>query len=238
MLSLFKTSINGAMKKFKGVITSCLMLGLFISCQTDPEGSISLFDNMVTDSFPEIYISKDSNLYTDKTNSEPANGHFESFYSDDSKKASVSFENGYPLDGSVWGEDGNMRLSFAKEEGRYTQYRYYENGVKAQRVELDKGVVSIGDFASWYEDGNPRAEFNSGVIRHWFPDVQMESEVHYNDGILHGRTAKWHKNGQLAGECFYIKGELDGEYVEWDEKGEMITEKEYEMGELVVNGEY
>ncbi|MEX0906073.1 MAG: toxin-antitoxin system YwqK family antitoxin [Balneolaceae bacterium] len=211
-------------------VLTVFLFAIVTACNFQPEG---FTENEITVAFSQIYIPEDSRVYTDFLTQKPANGTYQSSYGDGSQRAEVTFENGYAVDGSIWSENGDIKLTFAKESGQYTQTRYHSNGNRAQKVTFRDGVLGIGNLMSWYEDGNPESEFTPEVIRNWYPGGQLESEVHYKDEELHGRSAMWHENGQLAGEVFYADGVMHGAYVEWNEEGNVVSEKEYERGELI-----
>lgn len=215
------------MKTLFAVITILLFA---TSCDLAPEG---LTENEITVAFSQIYISKDTEVYTDVVTQKPANGTYDSNYSNGEPKAEITFENGYAIDGSIWDENGNVKLTFAREGDQYTQTRYHPNGNKAQWVAFKNGISGTEEFKTWYEDGVPESESTPEVLRNWYTNGQMESEVEFQDDELHGKASMWHENGELAGECYYVNGELHGKYLEWDENGQLIADKEYENGEVI-----
>lgn len=215
------------MRYFLAVLITVL---LAVSCGLEPEG---LTENEITLAISQIYISKDTEVYTDIVTRKPASGIYQANFENGNPKAEITFEDGYAIDGNIRNEEGDVLISFAKEGNQYTQTRYHPNGNKAQWIVFRNGIFGIGSFKAWYEDGNPEMESTPEVIRNWYPGGQMESEIHYRNEELHGRAVKWHENGQLAGESFYIDGVLHGSYTEWDEEGNRIIEREYDNGEIV-----
>lgn len=188
--------------------------------------------NRVTEIFPEIHISNETFLYVDK-NENAIDGNFIAKYDNGSIQADLNFENGMISEGSIWGEDGELHLTFSIEDGLAKQRAYHKNGHVATESVFENNIKDLVVFNVWYEDGSPFYESDSTKTRMWHENGQLEMESFLIDGRINGKVIYWHENGQKAAENHFTDDEPDGTFKEWDEEGNLISEKVYEKGELI-----
>lgn len=67
-----------------------------------------------------------------------------------------------------------------------------------------------------------------GVVKSWYIDGQIRSEVPYHKGQLHGTTKYWYGNGQIRLEVPYRHDQRYGVTRVWDEHGK-LTYKTYHL---------
>lgn len=62
-----------------------------------------------------------------------------------------------------------------------------------------------------------------GIIKNYFPDGKVESEINFNNNIREGEAKFYHSNGNLKEERFYVNGRVEGLVRVYNENG-MIKE--------------
>lgn len=210
-----------------------LLLGLmFFGCSTEPE---SLFEDRVTEAFDDVYVSKETHLYTSVNTGEKMDGEIVARFDDGELKADLTFLEGNVVDGKIWHDNGELFVSYDTDAAHdfITHTLFNEEGTKVQKNRMEFGTRTPGEMYSWYDDGPPKAEVTPDGITEWYPNGVMKETAEFSNGNLDGRVAKWHENGQPAGESFYVDNKLHGDYREWDEEGTLINSKTYDIGERV-----
>lgn len=156
-----------------------------------------------------------------------------------------------------------------------------DGGVKANASEMPKAVESTTGAPesksaanrstrvneTQWPDGKPRSSEEGyddengnfvlhGIVKTWYDNGLLKTEIHYRDGIPHGVRKVWHNNGKpwSEGEFAYgkshgvwsvwfpsgIKGQeihfdhgtWNGTYSEWHENGKKKLERNYVNGKI------
>ena len=207
-----------------------LLLGFMIfGCTPEPE---SFIEDRVTGAFDDLYISKETHLYTSVNTGDKMDGEKVARFEDGELKAELTFLEGNVVAGKIWHDNGNVFVIFDTDADHdfITHTVSNEEGIKLQKNRLEFGTRSVREMYRWYDDGTPKAEMTPDGITEWYPNGQMKETSEFSNGNQHGRVAKWYENGQLAGESFYVDNKLHGDYREWDEEGRLINSTTYDMG--------
>ena len=76
------------------------------------------------------------------------------------------------------------------------------------------------------------------VVKKYYPNGQLEHEIPYHQGQLHGLAKYWYENGQIKYEVPYYQGQQHGIAKWWYENGQLWCENYYLYGEPVTEEEY
>lgn len=84
---------------------------------------------------------------------------------------------------------------------------------------------------TWQEDSTGMKQ-GKGVT--YYPDGNVQTEVHYKNDYLHGQFKMWDQKGNLIADGIYEDGkEWSGRFVFVDEQNQRVVFKEYEKGKLI-----
>jgi len=72
-----------------------------------------------------------------------------------------------------------------------------------------------------------------GLIKEYYENGQIKSEMYYKSGNLDGPATEYYENGQVYIQESYKDGELDGESFNFNEDGSLRSKAVYKNGELV-----
>src|ERR1043166_6628644 len=75
-----------------------------------------------------------------------------------------------------------------------------------------------------------RSIMRDGLVRTHYPDGTVETEVCYDQGVVHGVTKHWHPNGSLAAEIPMDRGQVEGVARFWSERGDLLGSYEIRNG--------
>ncbi len=212
------------MEKTIGVLIFCL--AVIVSCNSEITPSQS---DQITEMFDEIHLSDKTNLYSGRDGN-PVSGHFTSFFDDETRQADLTFRNGMITDGSVWREDGVLRMTYHTEDGIVSQTIFRENGQASIEFLFDDNPVSPAGVNSWFDDGTPSIQSNREKTRMWHENGRLKMESSLINGKIDGKVVIWHENGEIAAENHFKNDKPHGTFKEWDEEGSLISKKVYEKG--------
>mgnify|MGYP003309598526 CR=1 FL=1 len=138
-----------------------------------------------------------------------------------------------------------------KQVGNYETY--HENGILANKGQLNCDGCFVGTCYSYYDDGflmsiekyNRRGELitfdfwehdgkqsvkdGTGVAISYHPNGKIRSIMSYEDCHFEGKCEYWHPNGIKGGELFYSDGKPIGVWHFWDENGELYKTENYNL---------
>tara|TARA_B100000902_G_C27114011_1_gene815111 strand:+ start:322 stop:717 length:396 start_codon:yes stop_codon:yes gene_type:complete len=94
------------------------------------------------------------------------------------------------------------------------------NYVSLEKIQDDyfvknSGILFTGKALKFYENG------------------QIEFEVNYLNGELHGLKKSWHQNGENYEVGEYLKNKKEGKWQRFGENGEYVYEEEFSRGEKI-----
>jgi len=67
------------------------------------------------------------------------------------------------------------------------------------------------------------------TLRYYF-NGEKEEEIHYKDGVKHGKNTFWYQNGEKMYEGNYVDGLMDGVFTQWFNNGNVDYIAEYTQG--------
>ena len=77
------------------------------------------------------------------------------------------------------------------------------------------------------------------IERRYYPDGNLQEEIHYRGSSPHGAWRQWHPNGQLAGEWWLDKGVyVNGTNRTWHPDGSLASEVAYRNERIVSERHY
>ena len=86
---------------------------------------------------------------------------------------------------------------------------YHPNGQLAAEIPFDNGF-SHGTAKLFALDGRLlgkwTSEHGTGVIKQWYNDGRLSSEVSIVKGLLTGRQKTWYEDGVPLPDCYWIRG--------------------------------
>ena len=210
----------------KKIILLFISVFFVMSCSNH---SHSFESDHITEIFPEIYLSGETDVYLDNRGN-PVTGDFEAHHTNGVLHAELSFEDGLIVSGSVWNDEGELRAVYSVEDGLLTVTYLHENGQPSVRFQFEGDMKNVVATKSWFEDGSPQIKTTRTNHKTWHENGQLAAEVPMVDGRAHGVGYGWHKNGELAGENHFKDDQWHGSFRSWDENGNLISEKFYDMG--------
>lgn len=95
-------------------------------------------------------------------------------------------------------------------------------------VLYDTGAVKFRYSRFMAPDG--KKWIRHGLFRHYYPNGQLASEGHYDNGFKVGLWSDYHENGTLAAEGQYDSGKMHGAWHYWDDSGNAEQDEHYEQG--------
>jgi antitoxin component YwqK of YwqJK toxin-antitoxin module len=69
------------------------------------------------------------------------------------------------------------------------------------------------------------------VVRYYYDNGQVEREINYHQGRLHGKEIGWCENGQKSWEANYHQGQQHGKSIGWYKNGQKEREEDYHKGQ-------
>ncbi len=170
-------------------------------------------------------------------------GKWENFFSDDTKLRSVEFYEYGVLQGAS--------KRFDKETGKVTFERFYIDGNKNGPAPLNSKNGTL-KYTRHYEFGtlvaysalNEAGELikeepltgGTGSINAFYPNGKPSMEVHYLEGVLHGKYVEYFENGNIEDDTQMYYGDNHGLAKYYYENGQMKSFYTYIHGFL--QGEY
>jgi antitoxin component YwqK of YwqJK toxin-antitoxin module len=77
-------------------------------------------------------------------------------------------------------------------------------------------------------------DIQDGSYRGWHENGQLETEINYKNGKLHGPHKVWYSNGSILKESNFKDGYRDGLYRTRDITGDILREETYKDGEFII----
>jgi antitoxin component YwqK of YwqJK toxin-antitoxin module len=188
--------------------------------------------NHITETFSDIHISDELNLYVDKKGN-LYNGKYTSSFDDGTPQADLLFENGMIVSGSIRGRDGICQVVYSAENGRVTETMLMPGGQPKLESVYENSVNNPVVFNVWYDDGTPFVRNDRSMAKMWHENGQIASAAPMIDGRMHGKVTGWHEDGTLAFENHFKDDKLHGTMKEWDKEGTLVRKRIYEMGTLI-----
>ncbi len=114
----------------------------------------------------------------------------------------------------------NSQHGFSGNDGGDVQNgmrtRWYQNGTKAEEVELTNGRKT-GTYTAWYKNGQVKLKCRfhndnlDGEVAAWFEDGRKRFSVYYANGKRHGRWIRYHeKRSAVVASMGFDHDKLDG----------------------------
>jgi antitoxin component YwqK of YwqJK toxin-antitoxin module len=85
---------------------------------------------------------------------------------------------------------------------------------------------------AFYHNNGTIPEKGEYINKGWCSNGNLEYEIPYIDGKIHGIFKEWHSNGNLMYEIPYINGKEHGIWKHWYDNGILRNEKSYVDGKL------
>ena len=203
-----------------------ILLLAVLSCSNHSD---SFKTDHITEMFPKIYLSSDTQIYVDN-HGNPITENVETHHENGVLHAELSFEDGIIISGSVWDPQETLYSVYSVEDGLPIVTSLYENGQPMVRFQHKDGMKDVIAMKSWYEDGTPQHESTKEFYKSWHENGQLALKVPMTEGRMHGVGYEWHENGELAAENHFKDDQWYGSSRSWDEDGNLRSEKFYEMG--------
>lgn len=107
-------------------------------------------------------------------------------------------------------------------------------------VALQFGLQSLDDgvLREWYPNGALQSEIpflhgeRHGLIRKWYEDGTLSYEAPYSHGSVDGLEQGWFQSGQLESQHPYVRGKIEGLSQEWYRSGRLMVQAQYVEGRL------
>ncbi len=124
---------------------------------------------------------------------------------------------------------------------------YHPNGQIRQYLEAENSRAR-GIYREWHNNGSPKIEgavvggigdltdeaqqtwLFDGTNRAWNENKQLEAEITYAKGLLHGKATHYHSSGAVWKEMNYQSGEADGTVMVYLPNGTLLQKTDYHHG--------
>jgi len=118
-----------------------LLLGFMIfGCTPEPD---SFIEDRVTGAFDDVYISKETHLYTSVNTGEKMDGEKVARFDDGELKAELTFLEGNVVDGKIWHDNGELFVTYDTDTANdfITHTLFNEEGTKVQKNRMEFGTL-------------------------------------------------------------------------------------------------
>ena len=158
------------------------------------------------------------------------------------------YSNGQEISKGVYKNDKRVGLwkiyydKDIKEKEDAEEVFNLENAKFYREIEFDQLGNPIGKVTDHYISGQKQFEgallsTNSdvydGECNYYYQEGEIQSKLHYKNGIRTGKWEFFHVNGQLEKVVYLVNDKPDGEYQEWWNNGTLKEEGRYKNGMFV-----